>query len=148
MNSARIAQPGADAVDRGGNGAIELRRVGFAVCRCRALAADEFDLDERHGIDVRIAQADGAVEHRVGFEQRFLLRDLENHAVSQVELGFERREDTVAQRFVFNQRSVEAGDAEVGLGESHLDVANDVEEEREFASHGLELLQPVGGRSG
>ena len=67
--SAGVAQAGADAVDGGGDGAVEFGRVGFAAWRLRALAADEFDLDERHGVDVGVAQADGAVEDRVGLEQ-------------------------------------------------------------------------------
>jgi hypothetical protein len=56
-----------------------------------------------------------------------------------------RVEKTRSRRaFVFDQRGVQAGDAEVGLGERHLDVADDVEEEREVAGHGLELREAVG----
>ncbi len=100
-----------------------------------ALAAEEFDLDQRHGVDVGVAQADGALEDRVGLEQRGLAGDGEDHAAGALELGFEGGEDAVAQGLVFDQRGVEAGDAEVGLGERHLDVADDVEEEREAARH-------------
>ena len=57
-------------------------------------------------------------------------------------------EDAVAQGFVFDERGVEAGDAEVGLGERHLDVADDVEEEREVAGHGLEQLRGRRGVAG
>ncbi len=106
--------------------AVRLRRISSTWMR-------------RHGVDVGVAQADGALEDRVGLEQRSLLRDREDHAVGEVELGFEGGEDAIAERFVFDERGVEAGDAEVGLGERHLDVADDVEEEGEVASHGLEL---------
>ncbi len=43
-----------------------------------------------------------------------------------------------------DQAGVEAGDGEVGLGQGHLDVADDVDEEGEAAGHGLELGE-VGG---
>ncbi len=39
----------------------------------------------------------------VGLEERFLLCDLEDHAVGEVELGFEGGEDAVAEGFVFNE---------------------------------------------
>ena len=61
--------------------------------------------------------------------------------MGEVELGFEGGEDAVAEGFVFDERGVEAGDAEVGFGEGHLDVADDVEEEREVAGHGLEWCE-------
>ena len=65
--------------------------------------------------------------------------------LGEVELGFEGGEDAVAEGFVFDERGVEAGYAEVGFGEGHLDVADDVEEEREAAGHGLELGEAVRG---
>ena len=68
----------------------------------------------------------------------------EDHAVGEVELLFERGEDAVAEGFVFDQRGVEAGDAEVGFGEGDLYVADDVEEEGEVAGHGLERCEAVG----
>ena len=34
-----------------------------------AFAAEEFDLDERHGVDVGVAQADGVLEDAVGLER-------------------------------------------------------------------------------
>ena len=40
-----------------------------------ALAAEEFDLDEGHGVDVGVAQADGVLEDGVGLEQRGLAGD-------------------------------------------------------------------------
>ena len=64
--------------------------------------------------------------------------------LGEVELGFEGGEDAVAEGFVFDERGVEAGDAEVGFGEGHLDVADDVDEEGEVARHGLELGEAVG----
>ncbi len=109
-----------------------------------ALAAEEFDLDERHGVDVGVAQADGVLEDLVGFEQRGLAEDGEDHAPGELELGVEGGVDAVAQGFVFDQVGVEAGDGEVGLGEADFDVADDVDEEREVAGHGLELGE-VGG---
>src|SRR5271170_6405874 len=95
-NSTGVAEAGADAVDGGGDGAVEFGGVGFAVGGGGALAADEFDLDQAHGVDVGVAQPDGVVEDSVGFEERFLLRDLEDHAVSEIELCFKGVEDTVA----------------------------------------------------
>ena len=58
--------------------------------------------------------------------------------------ALEHVEDAVAQGFVRDERGVEAGDAEVGLGKRHLDVADDVEEEREGARHGLEECESQG----
>ncbi len=70
------------------------------------------------------------------WRRRCLPGDLEDHAAGQVELGFEGGEDSVAEGFVFDERGVEAGDAEVGFGEGHFYVADDVEEEGEVAHHG------------
>ena len=142
--SAGVAEAGGDAVDGGGDGAVELGGDGLAGGDGGALAADQLDLDERHGIDVGVAQADGIAEDGVGLEQRGLLGDGEDHAAGEFELGLEGGEDTVAQGLVLDQAGVEAGDGEVGLGEGQLDVADDVEEEREVAGHGLELGE-VGG---
>src|SRR5580698_5571220 len=141
MRSAGVAEACADAVDGGGDGAVELVRVGFAFFQGRALAADEFDLQEAHGVDVGVAQADGALQDWVGLEEGFLLGDLEDHAVGQVEFGFEGGEDTVAESFVFYQRGVEAGYAEVGFGEGHFYVADDIDEEGEVRHHGLEKVE-------
>jgi hypothetical protein len=144
LRSAGVAQASTNAVDRSRDGAIEFSRVGFAVRNRRALTADQFDLDQAHGVHVRIAQAYGAVEDGVGFEQRLLPGDLEDHAVSEVELGFEGRKDAFAQALVLDEGSVETGNAEVGFSKGHLDVANDVKEEWEIAGHGLKLGQAVG----
>ena len=45
-----------------------LSSVGVAFA-CGALAADEFDLEEAHRVDVGVAQADGALEDGVGLEE-------------------------------------------------------------------------------
>ena len=58
--SARVAESGADAVDGGGDGSVEFSRFGGVGCD-GAFAADEFDLDEGHGIDVGITEADRAL---------------------------------------------------------------------------------------
>src|SRR5260370_10390529 len=142
--SAGVAEAGADAVDGGGDGAGGVGGVGFGISGGGAFAADEFDLEEAHGVDIGVAEADGGLEDGVGLEERFLLRDLEDHAVGQVELAFEGGEDAVAEGFVFDERGVEAGYAEVGFGEGHLDVADDVDEEGEVAHHGLKESE-VGG---
>jgi len=75
---------------------------------------------------------------------RGLAEDGENHAAGEIELGVQGGEDAVAQGLVLHQAGVEAGDGEVGLGQGHLDVADDVDEERKAAGHGLELGE-VGG---
>lgn len=64
--------------------------------------------------------------------------------MGEVELGFEGVVDAVAEGFVFDEGGVEAGDAEVGFGEGHLDVADDVDEEGEVLHHGLEEGEAVG----
>ena len=137
--SAGVAEAGGNAIDRGGNGAIELGRRGLAGGGGGALAAEELHLDERHGVDVRIAQADRVVEDTVGLEQGGLAEDGKDHAAGEVELGLEDGKDAVAKGFVVDQVGVKAGDGEVGLGEANLDVADDVDEERKAAGHGLEL---------
>ena len=57
-NSAGVAEAGADAVDGGGDGAVEFGRVEVSLCLSGAFAAHQFDLDEGHWIDVGVAQAD------------------------------------------------------------------------------------------
>ena len=52
---------------------------------------------------------------------------------------FEHGEDARLQLLVFDEGGVEAGDAEVGFGQSHFDVADDVDEEREGTEDGLEM---------
>ena len=98
-----------------------------------SFAAEKLDLEERQGVDVRVAQADGMLEDGVGFEQGLLLGDGEDHAAGEVELVFEEGEDAGAEGFVFHERGVKAGDAEVGFAEGHFDVAEDVDEEGEGA---------------
>src|SRR5271156_1796461 len=95
--STGVSQAGADAVDGGGDGSVEFGIFGFAFGDGFALATDEFDLDQAHGVDVGVAQADGALEDWVGLKQAFLAGDLEDHALGEVELGFEGGEDSVAQ---------------------------------------------------
>ena len=121
MGSAGVAEAGADAVDGGGDGSVEVGGV-FAP----SFAAEEFDLDEGEGVDVGVAEADGLGEDGVGFEEFRLAGDEEEHAAGEVELGFEGVEDAVAEGGVLDERGVEAGDAEVGFGEGELDVAEDV----------------------
>src|SRR6185437_4411285 len=142
--SAGIAEAGGDAVDGGGDGAVEFGGGRSAGGEGGAFAAEEFDLDERHGVDVGVAQADGALEDLVGFEKRGLAEDGEDHTRGEVEFGLEGGEDAVAQGGVGDEVGVEAGDGEVGFGDAHLDVADDVDEEWEAAGHGLEEGE-VGG---
>ena len=61
-----------------------------------------------------------------------------------MELGFKQIVNALAQRCIGNQRGVEPSRAEVDLAESHFDVAQQVDEERELASHGLEQLERSG----
>src|SRR5436305_15089917 len=56
----------------------------------------------------------------------------------------ESGEDAVANAFIGDEGGVEASDGEVGLGEAELYVADDVDEEREAARHGLEERE-IGG---
>ena len=74
-----------------------------------------------------------------------MLGDFEDHAVGEVELCLEGVEDTVAESLVFDEGGVEAGDAEVGFGEGHFYVADDVDEEREVAHHCAEEREVRGG---
>lgn len=141
--SAGVAEAGADAVDGGRDGSVEFCGFG-GVWWDGTFAADEFDLDEGHGVDVGIAEADGALEDGVLLEERGLLGDLEDHAVGEVKLGFEGAEDAVAEGLVFDEGGVEAGDAEVGLGQGHFYIADDVDEEGEVLDHGAEEGEAVG----
>ena len=82
MSSAGVAQAGGDAVDGGGDGAVEFGRGLVALGDEGSLAAEEFDLDEGHRVDVGIAQADGVFEDVVLFKQRGLaLSDADYAAV-------------------------------------------------------------------
>lgn len=64
--------------------------------------------------------------------------------MGQVEFGFEGCEDAGSQGLVFDERSIEAGYAEVGFGEGHFYVADDVDEEGKVAHHGLEEGEAIG----
>ena len=71
--SAGVAETGGDAVDGGGDGAVELAEGwvvffggGFGE---GAFLAEEVDLKEGEGVDVGVAEADGAGQDGVGFEQ-------------------------------------------------------------------------------
>src|ERR1700734_1528005 len=66
--SAGVAEASADAVDGGGDGAVEFGGVGFAVFEGCALAADEFDLQEAHGGDVGVAVWEGFIFDQGGVE--------------------------------------------------------------------------------
>ena len=52
---------------------------------------------------------------------------------------FEDFAEAVAEGGVFDERGVEAGYAEVGFGQGHFHVADDVDEEREGAEDPLEV---------
>src|SRR5579862_7978940 len=86
--STRIAQTGRDAVDGGGDGAVDLGRV-----LAGALAAQHVDLNQVHGIDVRIAELDGVRKDLVGFEQFLLFCDCEKSAHGAMKLCFKEIEN-------------------------------------------------------
>jgi len=62
-SSSGVSEPGGDAVNGAGYRSVDLGCV-FA----GAFAAEQVDLDEAHGIDVGIAQADGAGKHSIPLE--------------------------------------------------------------------------------
>src|SRR4051812_3737731 len=84
--SAGVTEAGRDAVDGGGDGAVEVGGDGVAGGEGGALAAEKFNLDEGHRVDVGVAEADGALEDGVGLEQRGLAGDGEDHAPGELEL--------------------------------------------------------------
>src|SRR5436190_21789027 len=65
--SAGVSQTRRDAVDRGGQRIIQMRRI-FA----GTLAAEEFHLNQAKGINIRIAQTYGTVENGIGLKQAAL----------------------------------------------------------------------------
>src|ERR1700679_2185662 len=119
--SPRVAQARSDAADGSGDGSVD-----FVGIFAGSLAAQQVDLDEAHGVDVGIAQDDGAGQDRVRFEQVALICDGEDGVARALEFLFEHGEDALAQRCIGDQRGVERGDAEVGLSEGHFDVAHDI----------------------
>ena len=64
-----------------------MARLRSGGCFASAFAAEELDLDEREGVDVGVAEADGLREDGVGLEELALAGDEEEHAAGEVELG-------------------------------------------------------------
>ena len=122
-----------------------MARLTAGVSSAGALAAEEVDLDEAHGVDVGIAQADGVGEDLVWFRAARVwpvtARTAERvRSNSRLEDG----EDAVAEAGIGDERGVERGDAEVGFGQRHFDVADEVDEERELGHHGAEQGDAAG----
>src|SRR5580704_8052481 len=109
--SSGVAQTGRNAVNGAGDGAVD----GVGVF-AGALAAEQVDLDEAHGVDVGIAQPDGAGEDLVFLEQLALAGDGENGGEGSLELCLELRKNAIAKAGIGDERGVQRGDAEVGFG--------------------------------
>jgi len=80
-----------------GDSAVDLAVIGICIVFCGdTFAADQFDLNEAHRIDVWISQADGACKDGVRLHEFCLSGDGEDHALGAFELSFEFAEDTFA----------------------------------------------------
>ena len=71
-----------------------------------AVALQQFDLQVVERVEVGEAVADRALEHGVAVEQFGLAHDRQQRVDRGLPLGFEAREDGVAQRFVLDQLRV------------------------------------------
>src|SRR3984893_12369868 len=98
----RIVQPGGDAVDGGAQSVI------YPVCGgAGPLAAEEFDLHQAHGVNVRVAQADGAGQDWIPFELFFLPSDGEDHTASAFKFIDQSMPDAFTQVGVGDEFGVE-----------------------------------------
>jgi hypothetical protein len=106
-----------------------------------ALALEQGDLEEREGVDVGVAQGDRGAEDLLAVEEAVGAADgldggdgagvLGAQAVGEGGVGAEAAD-------------VEVGDLEVGLGEHHLDLAEEVVEEGPLACHAAEQVEAAG----
>ena len=87
----RVVQSGGDAVDGGGEGVVE-----SVFWRARAFSAEQVDLDQTHGIDIRITQADGTEQDWVALDEFALAADGEDDAAGALEFLLQRGEDAFA----------------------------------------------------
>src|SRR5579875_3079196 len=94
--------------------------VGAGFIALAADVADGANLDEAHGIDVRIAQADGTLQPWPTVQQTILSGDGINAADGTVEFGAQQVEVPISDRLVSYQSGVPLGYGQVGFAQGDL----------------------------
>jgi hypothetical protein len=91
-------QAGGDPV----NGSAQ-RVVEFGTLLAFLFTPQKFDLDQTHGIDIGITQADGAGQDAVSRQKLALSSDAKNHTAGAVKFFFEQGEDFLSQDRVLDE---------------------------------------------
>lgn len=137
MATAGVAQAGGDAVDGQEEGPGQ-GRVGFLAGGGRlALPVEEGDLEVGDRVEVGVADPEGLLEDGAVVEQFAFAGDAQDLGDGAVVFGLDLLED-VPQVFRHEGVDVVAGDPQVGLGQRHLDVGQEVVEEVPLLVHLVE----------
>ena len=90
------------------------------------VALEQFDLQVVQRVHVRRAQLERVTQHRVVGEQFVLFLDGQQVLAGQIPFGPDAAEDAFAQLGIGDQFGVARGDGEVGLGQHHVHVGEQV----------------------
>lgn len=93
-----------------------------------ALAREERDLEVGDRVEIGVADGEGLPQHRVGAQQFLVAGDPQDFADREGVFGLDGGED-VLQLVGHEGVDVVPGDAQIGLGECHLHVGQEVLEE-------------------
>src|SRR5581483_8838069 len=112
--------------DAGNAGEQSLEEVPVAATGL-APAMQQIDLHEVHGVDIRVAQLDGALQGRVGIQQGARVLDREDMLPRDLEFGANLPEE-VSQR-LRSEDLVILSDIQIGARQHRLDVIEQIPQE-------------------
>ena len=107
------------------------------------VAAHQLDLQMVQRVEVRKAVLDRPRQRRIVLQAPGLAGDRSHRGLGTLGLGADRRKDALAQAFVFDQFDIARRQAQIALGQHHVDVGQQGAEERPLLVHALQQGQPL-----